>query len=243
MPAGVLRLAIDGGFMWWRPSQAGETAGAALFDPASHGAAARQVGVGGRQAAWFIVAGGREAVLRHYRRGGLVGRLIERSYLWTGEARTRPVAEFSVMDRLHAAGLPVPQPLAAAVWRAGLSYRGALVTARVPGARALAERLGHGDDAALCQAAAGVIARMHAHGVWHADLNAYNILFDADDAAWLIDFDRAREGQLDDAARLGNLARLQRSLEKVAGAPGRAWGERIRTAYDAIWRQSRPFSN
>ncbi|WP_155196211.1 3-deoxy-D-manno-octulosonic acid kinase [Orrella sp. JC864] len=213
------------------PRLAGVAATPALFDPLAGGAQASAVGEGGRQAAWFVQAGGVPAVLRHYRRGGLVGKLVRQSYLWQGEARTRPFAEFCVMARLHAAGLPVPAPLAAAYWRGGLSYRGALLTERIPGARALARRL----DEPLWEPAARVIAALHAQGVWHADLNAYNLLFDAQDRPWLIDFDRAREGPLSAAQRLGNLRRLARSLEKVAGPQGVAYGQRIMQAYEQCW--------
>jgi 3-deoxy-D-manno-octulosonic acid kinase len=61
------------------------------------------------------------------------------------------------------------------------------------------------------------IARFHAHGVYHADLNAHNILL-TDASVWLIDFDR---GELRHPARAwqqANLARLKRSLLKIGAA-------------------------
>ena len=64
-----------------------------------------------------------------------------------------------------------------------------------------------------------MIRRFHNEGLDHVDLNARNILIDDRDMPWLIDLDRCR---LRDPGRwqTGNLARLERSLEKFA--PGQA---------------------
>ncbi len=184
------------------------------------------VGEGGRQAAWFVDGPHGPAVLRHYRRGGLRARLGRESYLWLGEFRVRAYAEVRVLDHLRRAGLRVPEPLGAAYWRGGgtsLFYRNAILIARIAGAQALAGRLDRADPAAVAQA----IAAMHAAGVWHADLNAYNILFDADDQVWLIDFDRARLGTVSPGQAEKNRLRLRRSLVKVAGARGAQWWDAL----------------
>ena len=64
------------------------------------------------------------------------------------------------------------------------------------------------------------VARFHREGVWHADLNAHNILI-APDGLYLIDFDRGRLRTLAEGWRLANLQRLRRSLIKLGGADGR----------------------
>jgi 3-deoxy-D-manno-octulosonic acid kinase len=165
--------------------------------------------------------------LRHYRRGGLRARLGGReSYLWLGEPRVRAWAEARVLDHLRRAGLRVPEPLGAIYWRGGASsffYRNAILVARIAGAQALAGRLDQADPAAVARA----IAAMHAAGVWHADLNAYNILFDADGQVWLIDFDRARLGVVSPEQAQKNRLRLRRSLVKVAGARGAQWWDAL----------------
>jgi 3-deoxy-D-manno-octulosonic acid kinase len=60
-----------------------------------------------------------------------------------------------------------------------------------------------------------VIRRFHNAGVWHADLNAHNVLLDANGAVTLIDFDRARFRPPAKRWREVNLARLLRSLNKL----------------------------
>ena len=184
---------------------------ASWFDAANPVLHAQQVEQGGRAAAWFIQLGQAGAVLRHYRRGGWARRLLRDQYLWLGPARARAFAEFSIMQALRASGLPVPQPLAAAIWRQGLLYRGALITARI--AKALP--LSACTDTDIWFASGRVIARMHHARVWHADLNVFNILVDEQAQVWLIDFDRARQGSLTPAQRSANLARLLRSVRKV----------------------------
>ena len=226
------RLAWRGGAMLFDRQRVAAPA-PALLDPASYGQAAVQVGEGGRSAAWFVHGDAGAAVLRRYRRGGLTAKLGRRDYLWLGEARTRSFAEFRLLHAMWREGLPVPRPLAAAYWRRGIFYAGAILVERIAGARALAQVM---DDGASCQAAAQAIARMHRAGVWHADLNAYNVLLDPAGAAWLIDFDRGRRlARLSDAAREANLRRLRRSMAKLAGERGdRAW-QVLAQAYRSVW--------
>jgi 3-deoxy-D-manno-octulosonic acid kinase len=59
------------------------------------------------------------------------------------------------------------------------------------------------------------LARFHKHGVWHADLNAHNIVFDANQKIFVLDFDR---GVIKTPKREwidGVLSRLLRSLNKL----------------------------
>ena len=205
------------------PARFAGQADPAWFD--GHRPGAEPVGEGGRQAAWFVDGAHGRAVLRHYRRGGLRARLGRESYLWLGESQVRAYAEVRVLDHLRRAGVRVPEPLGAAYWRAGagMTYRNAILVARIEGAQALASRLDQADPAPVAQA----LAAMHAAGVWHADLNAYNILFDADDQVWLIDFDRARLGAVSAGQAQKNWLRLRRSLVKVAGARGAQWWDAL----------------
>jgi 3-deoxy-D-manno-octulosonic acid kinase len=63
------------------------------------------------------------------------------------------------------------------------------------------------------------VARFHRAGVWHADLNAHNVLVTAD-GLYLIDFDRGRMRIPSPAWQQANLQRLRRSLLKLGAAAG-----------------------
>jgi 3-deoxy-D-manno-octulosonic acid kinase len=171
---------------------------------------------GGRGHAWIVRHGGGEWVLRHYRRGGLAARVFSDSYFWTGLEATRPWREWRLLHALYKEGLPVPQPLAAQVVRNGLLYRGDLVTRRIPGTRSLAERL-TGGERIPWDAVGRCVRRFHDAGVFHADLNAHNVLLDGAGGIYLLDFDRGELRAQAPGWQLANITRLKRSLEKLSG--------------------------
>lgn len=203
-----------------------------LFDPGYAGLQAQPVAEGGRQAAWYVNSGSRQAVLRLYRRGGWMAKISKDRYLWTGLHNVRSFNEFDILRSLYEAGLPVPRPVAAAYWRQGMLFRAAIIVERLPDVVPLASAL----DVADSEQVAGSIYAMHEHGVWHADLNAYNILLDPEGRAWLIDFDKASRPVLSPERRSANLLRLRRSLAKVAGAAGIRWWEELHHSYAKLTR-------
>lgn len=203
-----------------------------IFDPASPSVNAVPVAEGGRNAAWYVRCGTRDGVLRHYRRGGWMARISEDRYLWGGAGHVRSLNEFDILRSLYEAGLPVPRPLAAAYWQQGLTYRAAIIVERIPDARPLASVL----DSADCDQVARAIYTMHEQGVWHADLNAFNILLDTQGRAWLIDFDKAHRTVLSQERRSANLLRLRRSLAKVAGSRGITWWDDLNRSYAKMTR-------
>lgn len=194
------------------------------FDPAVWRArdALRQQG-GGRGGVAVIDTPAGECVLRHYRRGGMVARLMGDRYLWTGADHTRCFAEFRLLVAVAALGLPGPVAVACRYRRHGLFYTADLITRRIPGAWTLAECLGYGRlDGELAGRVGMLVARFHRAGIWHADLNAHNVLVTSA-ALYLIDFDRGRRRATAEGWRLANLQRLHRSLVKLgAGAQGEA---------------------
>jgi len=170
---------------------------------------------GGRGGVAVIGTPAGDAVLRHYRRGGMVARLLGDRYLFLGRHRTRSDREFRLLAELQRRGLPVPLPVAARYVRHGLLYSADLITLRIPDAATLAERLADGAfNATLAGRVGELIARFHREGVWHADLNAHNILVSAA-GIYLIDFDRGRLRPPSSRWRRANLNRLKRSLVKV----------------------------
>lgn len=177
-----------------------------------------RIGAGGRGQAWFLDAPFGTAVLRHYRRGGAVARLLGDRYLWTGAERTRSFAEFRLLAALAERRLPVPAPLAARYRRSGVHYTADLIMRRILNGETLAERLRDGRlDAATMIAVGSTLAAFHLAGVWHADLNAHNVLL-SPDRTYLIDFDRSELRAPAVFWQRDNLARLKRSLHKLGAA-------------------------
>ncbi|MEO8748613.1 MAG: 3-deoxy-D-manno-octulosonic acid kinase [Rhodanobacter sp.] len=176
---------------------------------------------GGRDGVAVIGTPAGECVLRHYHRGGLVARLMADRYVWQGASRTRSFAEFRLLEQVARLGLPGPTPIAARYVRQGLFYTADLITLRIAHARTLTELLAADElDGAMAARVGSVVARFHRAGIWHADLNAHNILLNPD-GIHLIDFDRGRVRTPRAAWRNANLGRLRRSLLKLgAGCRG-----------------------
>jgi 3-deoxy-D-manno-octulosonic acid kinase len=212
------RVPTESGAILYEPSRLAHR-NCAAFDPVLLQSTGRLTRAAkGRGSAWFIEPDdtGPALALRHYRRGGLIARWVQSSYLWTGEDATRCFRELRLLAHLEDLGLPAARPVAALYERTGRwTYRAALLTERIVGARPLSGYLAQTDHR-LWQRVGATIAAFHAAGVCHADLNAHNVLIDPVGAVYLIDFDRGvlrRPGTW----RASNLARLARSLAKVGG--------------------------
>lgn len=205
---------------------------------------------------------GFQAVLRQYRRGGLMAKINRYYYFWQGAEQTRAWAELRLLQQMYQAGLAVPRPLAAVYkLRFGGFYTAAILTQTILNAQTLVEVLqtllqekaraqtqesqagevltqdtvsvnpveskvanankvdslkciedvdgeGHGVDSTaqrsivqsasidrrleeLAERVAKAIVQMHQFGVWHADLNAFNIMVDDTGKVWLLDFDKS----------------------------------------------------
>jgi 3-deoxy-D-manno-octulosonic acid kinase len=176
----------------------------------------------GRGTTWFYAHDELALVLRHYRRGGAVARLLLDRYLWTSLKRTRAWREWALLAHMYARELPVPQPVAARVVRRGLIYRADLITRRLLFTEPLAEKLMvNGLDASRWRGIGICIRRFHNAGIYHADLNAHNILLGKENAVYLADFDKGELRKHDRKWKEENLERLKRSLLKLKKAnPG-----------------------
>lgn len=185
---------------------------------------------GGRGNTLILGDGEREFVLRHFRRGGAIGKINRDRYLWTGEDRTRPFTEWRILQKLANRGMPVPRPAIARYRRRGPTYTADIITLRVPGIRSLSAWLAEGERGPVNWRSIGAgLWRFHDAGVNHADLNAHNVQLDSSGRLWLLDFDKARIMQ-PGPWRQRNLARLHRSLKKIRRQDGRV-------AYrEADWR-------
>lgn len=170
---------------------------------------------GGRGSVVFVDTSAGVCALRHYHRGGMVAPVLGDRYLWTGRDRTRGFNEFRLTAELLRRGLPVPAPVAARYRRRGIHYTADLLTRRIEDARTLAEFIAAGAlDAELASRVGVLVARFHAQGVDHADLNAHNVLI-GPGGLWLVDFDRGRIRASQGGWCRGNLRRLRRSMLKL----------------------------
>jgi len=204
---------------------------ASWFDPAHwHGARGVERETSGRGAVLIVPHGDETWVVRHYRRGGYVQRFIEDHYIWLGTERSRSFREWRLLRRLHDAGLPVPNPIAAHVHRIGALYTADIITTYLPDTRKLSAFIAEHAVPRDCWRRIGRMVRaVHEHGVDHPDLTAHNILLDARDQLFLVDFDNAHVKPPGPWQRAG-VERLQRSLRKVAVETG--------TEYDpAAWAE------
>lgn len=171
--------------------------------------------LGGRGSCYFIAADGQDRVLRHYRRGGLVGKVIFDQYFGWSTEMSRSWREWRLLWLLYTEGFPVPRPVAAGMCQSFCYYRADLITVQIPGAQTLAESLIKGElSADIWRSVGHCIKSFHERGVYHADLNAHNILLGYEDKVFLLDFDRCRLRE-DGIWRQENLQRLQRSLLKL----------------------------
>ncbi|VAW65294.1 hypothetical protein MNBD_GAMMA09-2911 [hydrothermal vent metagenome] len=185
----------------------------------------QKITVGGRGQAWFIDIFGLSTVLRCYQRGGLVARFNQQSYLGVRPEHSRAFREWRLLEWMHGQGLPVPQPVAASVcrWPFNFSplYRARILIQRIADTQTLDYYLGQQPmDHALWRSIGGCIRVFHNQGIYHADLNANNILLDTQQRVYLIDFDKAEQRMLSAQPaqwKTANLQRLKRSLLKQQG--------------------------
>ncbi len=203
------------------PHQANVLQSGALQDAVT----SRKVSTGGRGQAWFVELEGLNGVLRCYQRGGLLARVNRQTYLGLDIQQSRAFREWKLLERMYREGLPVPRPIAASVcrwpFRFSPLYRAHILVQRIDGAQTLDQYLSQQSlPLDLWSRVGACIAAFHQKGIYHADLNANNILIDPQQAVTLIDFDKGE--QRDDPApdaewKLANLQRLHRSLLKQQG--------------------------
>lgn len=175
----------------------------------------------GRGTTWFVRHKNKSSeqekhwVLRHYYRGGLIGKLINDSYFFISHKNTRAAKEFALLVYMQKLALPTPAPIAYRVTRHGLFYRADMLSSRIGNAQDLVAILTKQlvtDD--LWFAIGKTIKKFHEQGIYHHDLNAHNILIDNNSKPWLIDFDRGEQRKIQPSWQKSNLQRLLRSFRK-----------------------------
>jgi 3-deoxy-D-manno-octulosonic acid kinase len=168
----------------------------------------------GRGVTTFFQENGRDFVLRHYRRGGLIGKLLSNQYLYTGLYHTRAWQEMQLLNTMYSWGLPVPRAAAAKINKRGLVYTADIILEKIPEAQDVFNVLnGQPLSSNIWQQIGAVIKQLHDKQVFHHDLNIHNIMLDIHNKVWLIDFDKCQI-QAGESWKAQNLQRLLRSLRK-----------------------------
>jgi len=214
----------------------GHDAAVPLFLAAWAGEVAERVGGGRASHPVVALADGGRAVVRRFRRGGLV-RHLNRDLYFGGD---RAAEELRATEAARAGGVRAPEVLAAGRRRAGPGYRAMLATRMIEGATDSASWLARADAAAraaMLREASRQIGRMHAAGVAHPDLNLQNLLVRTADEVWIIDFDRARVfgGSVPAPRRRRDLDRLARSAAKLGLPLTPADYDALRAGYGDAW--------
>ena len=179
----------------------------------------------GRGTTYFFKHNQQEYVLRHYRRGGLIGKVLNDQYLYIGIEQSRAWREFKLLQHMQSLGLNSPIPIAANVKKTGLYYQADIITAKIPNAQDLSQCLSSQPlRFGLWKKIGETIASFHNSYIYHHDLNIHNIMLDANHNIWLIDFDKCeiRKGE---TWKKSNISRLKRSFEKEKSLGKIHWQE------------------
>jgi 3-deoxy-D-manno-octulosonic acid kinase len=170
----------------------------------------------GRGHAVFFKYQDQDLVLKHYQRGGKMAALMGDKYVGADCNKSRSFREWRLLSRMCEMELPVPAPVAASCVKHGMFYSAELITKQLSNVVTLADCLLESEcDAESWKAVGSCIRRFHDASVYHADLNARNILLNAENSrVYLIDFDKGSIRYLGESWKASNLARLQRSLLK-----------------------------
>ena len=193
-----------------------KTADINLFNPIWLESHAEVISIStGRGSAWFVNFNDQQWVLRHFLRGGFISRFVRNTYWSCSLNSSRSWHEWNLLNKLYTKGLPVPRPVAANIHRRFGFYQADIIIEKIHDTETLAERLNRRrltNDEWIKLAT--TIRDFHDYGVYHADLNANNILLNKKNEFYIIDFDR---GQIKKSGtwKEANLARLKRSLNKI----------------------------
>lgn len=183
----------------------------------------------GRGKTWFVQLETMQAALRHYRRGGMFGKLVKDHYCFTSWSKSRSAEEFNLLHKLIDAGVNVPRPIAARVVKRTFCYQADLLSEKITHAQDLVSILVAKSLPIESYRAVGYqIAKMHHAQVNHTDLNIHNILIDDVGKVWIIDFDKCCQ-QTGDGWKSSNLDRLKRSFLKEVGKRHIHWQEEMFT--------------
>lgn len=155
--------------------------------------------------------------LRHYYRGGLVGKFIKDGF-WRYDAWGRRARlEFKLLNYLYLNDMEVPRPLICREQVGSFFIKNDIIVQRIDASKNLAELFKENYDLGsdVIDNVAFVIAKLASFKVVHTDLNIRNILINDKLKVFLIDFDKCfykPDFAIKDLQ--GMLSRLERSILK-----------------------------
>lgn len=160
----------------------------------------------------YFVGDEQKYVIRHYLRGGLIGKINKDWFCSLNSQKHRSVNEFYMLNKLEEYGLNVPTPVAAKVTTfLGVLCRYDIIIKYIENTKDVFSILKERNllDEEIKQIAK-LLFDMYKYNIYHSDLNIHNILFDNKGKLWVIDFDKCSfQSKL-----LTMFNRLNRSLEK-----------------------------
>jgi hypothetical protein len=194
----------------------------ALVDALRELSATKRTGAGNRGSGFRLaLAGGPELFVRRCHRGGAMRLLFDDLYFGL---HPRPLRELMVATEAAQRGVPLAEPMGAAVrWVAPGLYRGFFIT-RAAAGMTLWEFLRTDDDASVrthvLERAREAIETMLQRGMYHPDLNLDNLFVTPHGESFaviILDLDKARlQGRaIGGFARRRIAARLLRSARKL----------------------------
>ena len=203
-----------------------------LYDAAAADPDAKPIS--GRGLAYAIRLDRDPWLVRHYRRGGMIARVLNDRYAPTGN---RAVDELKASIVARARGIPTPEVVAAICYPTPLYARFDIAVQFIDHSRDLAQLLFEDRvvSARDIGKAAALIRTMIQGGLLHADLNLKNILI-APDRAYVLDLDRCTV--VEEATRHGTEVmrkRFVRSLAKWESKSGRVVSEAHHKALEAAF--------
>lgn len=171
---------------------------------------------GGRgQTLLFTSKNSRQLVLRHYFRGGLMGKLLKDRFFIFEKHAHRAFDEYKLLNFMYKNGLNVPRAIIAREILCGAFLRQDIVIEQIACsndlARIICER--HLTNSEL-ENIGKCIRKMFSLNIDHTDLNLRNILLDNNGKVYLIDFDKCYKCNLSFARKRAILDRLLRSFNK-----------------------------
>ena len=170
----------------------------------------------GRANVVYFVHNDTPMVLKHYYRGGAIAKLINDRYFGLNIENSRSFNEWRLLKKMRSLNLPVPDAIAAHAKRGGCFFQCDLITRRLEDTKTLSDMLIEGALSSKQWRRVGACIKMfHDNNIYHADLNARNILINLQGEVFLIDFDNSYIRSSRGSWRMSNLIRLERSLEKI----------------------------